>query len=104
MPLIDEFKNKWIESISQHQSFCPINFMICERHFTANDFTPKLGRNDKKMLCKEAVPSIYDENRVEPVLSSSPNDRRKTENMRYCKIKNCTNEIGTLNKQILFFR
>lgn len=106
MPLDVRSKAMWIESISQHQTFCSSHFMICERHFTPDDFSVKLGKKGKKLLKKEAVPSIFDEEPVDLVQpETSYSDRTgKTALKRYCKIKYCRYENGTENKEILFFR
>lgn len=79
--------------------------MICERHFTPEDFAAKLGKTGKRTLEKKAVPSIFDTAPVDLVRTgaSCPNKTTHLVSKRYCKIKCCCNETGTENKEILFF-
>lgn len=106
LPQDDKSKTRWIEAISKHQEFSPSCFMICERHFAYNDFGPKSKKVGKKVLKKGAIPSIFDDESVDFVQpeKSSSNEEGNSCQKRYCKIKFCRNEIGTENKDILFFR
>lgn len=104
MPGEDESKSRWIESISKHQSVHTSDFMICERHFESDVF---VNTNEKKKkLKKEAVPSIFDKEPVHLPLAGTSHTKNTAQSgrNRYCYIKNCHNENGTRNKNILFFR
>lgn len=106
MPLDDIIKDEWIRAISVHQLFCSSHFMICERHFTSDDFAKKLGKNGKRILKKETIPSIFDNEPAEPFHPEMNCSITKKQFIfkRYCRIKYCPNEIGTESKDILFFR
>lgn len=78
--------------------------MICERHFTTDDFDKKPGKKAKKSL-KKGVPSIFDKEPTQLMLEVTPTKKiTQLSPNKYCKIKNCPNEIGTKNKEFFFFR
>lgn len=114
IPNDETARKKWIEVISQHQKFdnnCP-NITVCERHFQATDFRLWRGRWTLK---NHVVPSIFDEPKhlssrlgidTQPSSQKEHNekDEKRGKIKRYCKIKYCPNEIGTMDRDVLFFR
>lgn len=102
-------RNNWIKAISKYQQydFFSIQFMVCDRHFTAEDF--KEG-NGKRKLKRHAVPTVFsgmpncDSDFTQPqvVVESILNERTR-DGKRLCNINNCEHGIGT-EKGISFFR
>lgn len=100
MPLKSDIRNRWLERISKHQTIDSniVYFHVCERHFNVDEFIQKRG---KSALKNDAVPSIFDEApNVTDTLSSG---HQKKLRRRYCKIKYCSNETGTSDKEVSFF-
>lgn len=65
-----EIYKKWIEAIQEHQhfDFSKVQYNVCIKHFQTDDVEI---RGKKKILRKEAVPTIFEGNAVEEICSDS---------------------------------
>lgn len=98
----EDLKKKWIEAISKHQSLSSCHFMICELHFIEEDYTRKREKaNGKQILKNDAIPSVFPTLELDHMQSAPKSNRIYR---RYCHVKYCRNEFGTLDKNVLFFR
>ena len=64
-PMVGDLRIQWIDAILAHQQYdtFSIGFMICELHFPAEDL---FVENRRKILRRDAVPSIFD---IKPMIN-----------------------------------
>lgn len=101
----------WIELISKYQQydFSSTHYLICERHFMADDFNDKNGKQELK---SQAAPTIFceitncDEKFTQPqvfIAEKKLNDK-PTDDKVTCNVNNCQYEMSGTDKQIIFFK